>query len=286
MKSRKRFLISILCSFSLALGILLATGLTASAAEYDLWITGIQVTDENKADVLGDGVFRYNSDLQTLTISGSCSSGSPDMPGLGVTGTYGSQILHSGIHGLVIQVETDSSLTTSNTIDSTSTVYLEGDTLIKSSGKLSISGSSHWNAGSCYAVNIAGGAVLTVERMNLLAAGDKGIVGQGTLKMISSDADLQGGFLMDPLNVGELILDQCQMLPSSDMNEARIRRTTHSVSSNALNVRQDPDTGSERIGGLKQDKEVVVLEIQGEWSKIVYGTGYGWVQSKYLSAIE
>ena len=29
-----------------------------------------------------------------------------------------------------------------------------------------------------------------------------------------------------------------------------------------------------------------MLETQGEWSKIVYGTGFGWVQSQYLKMIE
>ena len=32
-------------------------------------------------------------------------------------------------------------------------------------------------------------------------------------------------------------------------------------------------------------KEVIVVDIIGEWSKIVYGTGYGWVQNKYLKVI-
>ena len=35
-----------------------------------------------------------------------------------------------------------------------------------------------------------------------------------------------------------------------------------------------------------EQKEVIVLETQGEWSKIVYGTGFGWVQSQYLKMIE
>ena len=61
---------------------------------------------------------------------------------------------------------------------------------------------------------------------------------------------------------------------------------THTVIPNALNVRKEPGTDSERIGGVTAGKEVVVLETQGEWSKIVYGTGFGWVQSKYLDPLE
>ncbi len=46
-----------------------------------------------------------------------------------------------------------------------------------------------------------------------------------------------------------------------------------------------PVTELERIGGPKGGSEVRVLETQGEWSKLIYGTGYGWVQSKYLEPI-
>ena len=282
---KNRAFIGILITVAMTLGILLAMGMTASAAEYDLWIKGTQVTDENKADILGDGVLRYDSDLQVLTISGSCGSGSPDMPGLGVTGTYGSQIIRSSINGLTINVDTDSILDTSNTIESTSTVKLEGNTLIKGSGNLSIAGSSHWNAGSCYAVDIADGSVLTVEKMVLSASGDRGITGGGTLKIVSSDADLQGGCGGKPLDVGEVILERCQILPSSNENEVLIRKNTHIVDTSALNVRQGPGSDYGRIGGLMQDKEVVVLENQGEWSKIIYGSDCGWVQSRYLKEI-
>ena len=61
--------------------------------------------------------------------------------------------------------------------------------------------------------------------------------------------------------------------------------TTHTVSAGTLTVRQEPDSESPRIGGLTQGKEVVVVEDQGDWSKIEYGSGYGWVMTKYLTPI-
>jgi len=54
------------------------------------------------------------------------------------------------------------------------------------------------------------------------------------------------------------------------------------VIASALNVRAEPDNNSARIGGVTGGTEVVIEETQGEWSKITYGSGYGWVQSKYL----
>ncbi len=36
--------------------------------EYDLYVGGVQVTDENKDDILGDGKARYNPETETLTL--------------------------------------------------------------------------------------------------------------------------------------------------------------------------------------------------------------------------
>ncbi len=60
---------------------------------------------------------------------------------------------------------------------------------------------------------------------------------------------------------------------------------THLVVSGTLNVRSGPGTENSRIGGVLGGTGVEVVETQGEWSKIVYGTGYGWVQSKYLEPL-
>ena len=61
---------------------------------------------------------------------------------------------------------------------------------------------------------------------------------------------------------------------------------THKVSIHALNVREGPGQEYSRIGGLTEGKGVTVIETQGEWSEILYNTGFGWVQSKYLKEIE
>ena len=59
---------------------------------------------------------------------------------------------------------------------------------------------------------------------------------------------------------------------------------THTVTSDALTVRDGPDSDVYgRIGGLHKGDEVQVVETQGEWSRIVYGSGYGWVKSQYLA---
>jgi uncharacterized repeat protein (TIGR02543 family) len=60
---------------------------------------------------------------------------------------------------------------------------------------------------------------------------------------------------------------------------------THTVTAGSLNVRQNPGTDQPKIGGLTNGREVVVVAETGGWSKIIYGSGYGWVDSRYLKAI-
>ena len=63
------------------------------------------------------------------------------------------------------------------------------------------------------------------------------------------------------------------------------KEPTHTVNTNALNVRQGPGTNQPQIGGLTRGTKVTVVETQNGWAKIIYGNGYGWVDSHYLDAI-
>ena len=64
------------------------------------------------------------------------------------------------------------------------------------------------------------------------------------------------------------------------------KEPTHTVIEGPpLNVRQGPGTDQTRIGGLTAGKKVVVVETKDGWCRIVYGSGYGWVDGHYLKAI-
>lgn len=39
-----------------------------SVKAYDIWVKGIQITENNKADVLGDGTVSYDPETNTLTL--------------------------------------------------------------------------------------------------------------------------------------------------------------------------------------------------------------------------
>ena len=50
------------------------------AAEYPLWVSGLQVTSMNMDDVLGDGKVSYDPDTNTLTLNGADIGPNPDLP--------------------------------------------------------------------------------------------------------------------------------------------------------------------------------------------------------------
>ena len=78
-----------------------AKGLTAHAVdEYWLYLCGTKVTSDNAADILGDGVFSYDAETNTLTISGDIEY-NPKIP---------TTLLKNEIKDLTIFVEKDSTL--------------------------------------------------------------------------------------------------------------------------------------------------------------------------------
>ncbi|MBQ5335518.1 MAG: hypothetical protein J6Z45_06185, partial [Oscillospiraceae bacterium] len=56
-----------------AMALPMIPSLSAEAANYELYVGGVQVTDTNKRDILpsdAPGVFSYNASTKTLTVSG------------------------------------------------------------------------------------------------------------------------------------------------------------------------------------------------------------------------
>ena len=96
MKQHIRRLLSCALCLALLLGLL---PVSAHAANYDMFITDVRVCDENRDDILGDGVFSFDGD-RTLTVRGSCQT--EDLP-----------IIASAIPGLIIRVAANSVLKSS-----------------------------------------------------------------------------------------------------------------------------------------------------------------------------
>ena len=107
--------------FLLTILTLLPTAIQAQET-YDLTICGTQVTSANASDILGDGVFSYDAETKTLTVSGDC--------------TYTDQIVSSKIEGLVINVASNSELNvTTNQKDA---IVVDSNATITGNGKLTL----------------------------------------------------------------------------------------------------------------------------------------------------
>lgn len=52
-----------------------------------------------------------------------------------------------------------------------------------------------------------------------------------------------------------------------------------------LNVRTGPGTGFGTAGSLNNNAQVVIVETSGDWYKIEYGAGYGYVLSQYITNV-
>ena len=102
---------------------------------YNLWISGKRVTDDNRFDVLGDGVFQYDPDENVLHLKKSYA----DIP------TYGEEIVsmssptrdpivESNIEGLTISVDADIEITAYSEV-----FHLKHNTTITGPGKLTLS---------------------------------------------------------------------------------------------------------------------------------------------------
>ncbi|MBQ5335451.1 MAG: hypothetical protein J6Z45_05845 [Oscillospiraceae bacterium] len=128
--------------------------LKAEAASYDLTIDGVQVTDSNKNDILGNGIFSYSSYSRTLSINGSYNA----------TSSYA---ISSDISNLTIDVKKESVLTSKNLY---AVLYIRGDTTItggrkltlKQKGNPSSSSQRGTNAVACY-----NSASLTIKQVDL-----------------------------------------------------------------------------------------------------------------------
>ena len=150
MKERIRFLLP-----ALAVLILLSVTAVASAASrsYDLEVAGIQVTDDNKADVLGNGVFSYDPLTNRLTVKGNYDA-------------QNNFVIAVGVPNQVIYVAEDARLSApENVIVASRAITITGP------GKLTLH-----SANGC-AVYADAGVTVTVENANIDASGTYGFSG-------------------------------------------------------------------------------------------------------------
>ena len=105
-----------------------------SAANYDLWICGKQVTSSNASDVMGTKAVSYNASSKTLTLNQTYLESSTD------------EIIYSKIEGLTIKVTGTVYLRTTN--KDKNTVSLQGTTTITGTTESSLTVTRYDAAGT------------------------------------------------------------------------------------------------------------------------------------------
>ena len=129
---------------------------------YDLKVCGRQVTSANRKDILGDGVFAYNPDTNTLSINGDCE--------------YMGTMIESGIDGTLIKAEKDVTL---KVIDGHG-ILATASCLIQGPGKLTI-------VGALSDIYVSGPS-LGIRDANLELSGKNGIIGSDGAKLFVYDS--------------------------------------------------------------------------------------------------
>ena len=154
---KKLLLLSMLCTVMGALSSVI------QAANYDLYIAGTRVTDDNKADILGNGAFSYESSTKTLLLKGDYELAASSSE---------SVIDNRNIEGLVIDVTKDVTLTSGNSM----AIYLGGSSTIKGSGKLTLKNPALSTIYVRYGIGI-NDANLTLDHVTINSECDAGIYG-------------------------------------------------------------------------------------------------------------
>ncbi len=127
---KARFLICLL-AFLLLAGLLPATAL--AEGEYDLWVNGTQVTQQNAGNVLGNGTVAYNAATNTLTLNNAAIDTAYQSDSYYTCGIYAKGNIN-------IQLEGNNSITISGGMFPAG-IHAEGVLTIGGSGSLQITAS-------------------------------------------------------------------------------------------------------------------------------------------------
>ena len=144
--------------------ILLPMAALAADVTYDLWVDGTQVTDENAANVLGDGTVSYDADSNTLTLNGATLDTAYS------DGSDSGVVFYKGTELLVVEVKRNNSIATTEAAG------------INAYGPLTLRGDGSLKVSTAYLVAVVGANVL-------LESGTYDLSSTGTNAIYSYGAD-------------------------------------------------------------------------------------------------
>lgn len=137
----------------------------------DLFICETPVTDANAADVLGDGVFKYDAGTKTLTVNGSCA--------------YNGCVIRSGVDGLRIKAAGASTLSNTDGYGTDPTVEFTANASI-TGGRLTVK-----NAGYNCGISVLKKATLRLQDADVrVETNQYGVEGDDHEKLIVEHSTL------------------------------------------------------------------------------------------------
>ena len=138
------------------------------SAASSIWVDGVQVSSENRGDILGNGLFSYDAERNTLCLKGDYAQQNPG------------NLIRSLNAGLTIETEGDVTLSAIQ-----NGLLLGADTTLTGDGKLTIQTSKQT------AIAVTNGATLTLQNLDLEARGDQyGLKGaEGGEKLVSNQTN-------------------------------------------------------------------------------------------------
>ena len=159
--------------------LLTRAAITAWQTKYDLQINGIQVTDWNQTDVLGDGKFSYDEESNVLNVSGSLESGetivSSEIDGLKIIAAPDTVLKTSDRSSMALRADTTLS---GGPLTVISTSKFGQGIMVDSDSTLTVSNMDMTVQGGRFGINAAGDAEnrLTVQSSNVTASGPSGAI--------------------------------------------------------------------------------------------------------------
>lgn len=90
----------------------------------------------------------------------------------------------------------------------------------------------------------------------------------------------KNGLIVTSNDIGEMITTTANDTDTRNVKYGTVKCDTK------LNVRSGPGTGTSVLGTLNNGKQVVIAETKGDWYKIEYGSGYGYVMSQYVTNVK
>ncbi len=208
----RSLLVRLLCAASaLAAAALAVPAVSVSADEgYGIYVCGVEVTEENHEDILGDGVFSYNTWWNQLDIKGDASASATDYYPIIKNTRQNLSIYfddctftHSAANYPILDVRADTEITgscvTMNHTDG-SAVFVEDAELAITDSEMDLT------AASCGIVATGRSTdVLILERADLRITGDTAVAGFNGGIVLTDTVVLEPQFYQ--IRIGEIVSD-------------------------------------------------------------------------------